>query len=258
MNECAGRVAVVTGAAKGIGKACALRLASDGFAVAAVDRDSPQDCAEEIVAHGGTGRAYLCDLTRPDEISTTISRIVADLGGCDVLVNNAGRYDLTPHETATLETWRAIMSLNVDGMFLITQAAIPHMRAKGWGRIINLVSNSFFSGPPGLSGYVASKGANMGYIRALASELGPLGITVNGVGPGPTVTPGTSRMFYDEAGHFDQAHFDDFWAEMIKGQAIPKVATPEHAAAAISFFASDDAAFITGQVLIVDGGSVRH
>lgn len=258
MSERAGRIAVVTGAAKGIGKACALRLAAEGLIIAAVDREEVAECVSEIAAAGGKARAYACDVTQPAEVTRTMERIVADLGGCDVLVNNAGRYDLTPHDSVSFETWRGIMALNVDGMFLFTQAAIPHMKSKGWGRIINLVSNSFLIGPAGLSGYVASKAANLGYVRALASELGQFGITVNAVGPGPTVTPGTSQMFYDAQGVFNQDQFDAFWAEMIKGQAIPKIGTPEHAAAAVAFFASDDASFITGQSLIVDGGAVRQ
>lgn len=258
MKSPTGRIALVTGAANGIGRACALRLAREGHAVALVDRDAPDASLAEIAEAGGQGRGYVCDLTQPDAIAATVAKVVADLGGVDILVNNAGRYDLTPHDTVTFETWRAIMSLNLDGMFLITQAVIPHMKAGGWGRIINLVSNSVLIGPSGLSGYVASKAANLGYVRALASELGAFGITVNGVGPGPTVTPGTSQMFYDEAGNFDQALFDGFWAEMIKPQAIPRIATPEHAAAAVAFFASDDAEFITGQSLIVDGGTVRQ
>lgn len=258
MKSSTSRIALVTGAANGIGRACALRLARTGHAVALVDRDAPDASLAEIAEAGGQARGYVCDLTQPDAIAATVAKVVADLGGVDILVNNAGRYDLTPHDTVTFETWRAIMSLNLDGMFLITQAVIPHMKAGGWGRIINLVSNSVLIGPPGLSGYVASKAANLGYVRALASELGAFGITVNGVGPGPTVTRGTSEMFYDEAGNFDQALFDGFWAEMIKPQAIPRIATPEHAAAAVAFFASDDAEFITGQSLIVDGGTVRQ
>lgn len=258
MSERAGRVAVITGATKGIGRACALRLAADGYCVAAVDREDPAPIVAEIVAEGGAAKAYICDITQPEQVTAIIGRVATDLGGCDVLVNNAGRYDLTPHDSVTFETWRAIMSLNVDGMFLVTQAVIPYMKAKGWGRIINLVSNSMLIGPAGLSGYVASKAANVGYVRALASELGQFGITVNGVGPGPTVTPGTSQMFYDAQGTFDQTQFDAFWAEMIKPQAVPRIGTPEHAAAAVAFFASDDAAFITGQSLIVDGGTVRQ
>lgn len=258
MTSHIGRIALVTGAANGIGRACALRLAAEGHVVAAIDREPPDASLAEIAAAGGQAHGYVCDLTQPDAITAVVTQIAADLGGIDILVNNAGRYDLTPHDSVTFEIWRAIMALNVDGMFLVTQAVIPHMKKKGWGRIINLVSNSVLIGPSGLSGYVASKAANLGYVRALASELGAFGITVNGVGPGPTVTPGTSQMFYDEAGNFNQASFDGFWAEMIKPQAIPRIATPEHAAAAVAFFASDDAEFITGQSLIVDGGTVRQ
>lgn len=258
MNERTGRVAVVTGAAKGIGKACALRLAKDGHTIVAIDREEPTECVEEIIAAGGKAQAYVADLTQGDQIADTFAKIATEHGGCDILINNAGRYDFTPHDVITFETWRAMMSLNVDGMFLVTQSAIPQMKAKGWGRIVNLMSNSFFSGPAGLSAYVATKGANLGYVRALASEMGPLGITVNCVAPGPTVTHGTSQMFYDADGNFDQSQFDGFWAEMIKGQAIPEIATPDHAAAVVSFFVSDDARFVTGQTLVVDGGEIKH
>lgn len=258
MIDNARRIAIVTGAAQGIGRACAERLARDGFAVAAVDRQSPDECVAAITGAGGTARGYRCDMTQPAAIAATFSAIAAELGNAWVLVNNAGRYDFTPHDSSTFEDWRKIMDLNLDGMYLATQQAIPQMKALGGGRIINLISNSIFFGVPGLSAYIASKAGSMGFVRAMATELGAFGITVNAVAPGPTITPGTSAAFHDAEGNFDQAGFDAMWEHMVSMQALPMRGLPEYAAAAVAFFASDDAQFITGQSFVVDGGNAKH
>lgn len=246
------RTAMITGAAGGLGAAYARRLAQDGFRVAIVDLKPADEIVTDIVALGGEARTYSCDIADPAQIAHLVASVSTDLGGVDVLVNNAGVYDFTPHETITFEQWRRIMSINLDGMFLLTQAVIPGMKAREWGRIINVASNSCFLPPAGLSAYVASKSASMGYMRSLANELGVFGITVNAVAPGPTVTGGTRSSFPDDAS------FMEFMQRFLTNQAIKKISLPEFSAPAVSFFASDDASFITGQTLVVDGGDAKH
>lgn len=246
------KVALVTGAAGGLGAAYAQRLAGDGFAVAIVDIVSAGDVVARIEAAGGTARGYICDITDPARVEELIGQIEAELGGCDVLVNNAGVYDFTPHETVTLALWRKLMSLNVDGMFVMVQAVVPGMKAQGWGRIINVASNSCFIPPPGLTAYVASKSAVIGYVKSLAGELGQYGITVNAVAPGPTVT---EKL---RSGFLDDESFKGFMESFLQNQSIKRVSTPDCSAPAVSFFASDDAGFITGQTLVIDGGDAKH
>jgi len=246
------RTAIVTGGATGLGAAYALRLAQDGFAIAIVDISPADSVVEDIRANGGEARSYICDLRDPDAIAATVQAIEADLGGGDVLVNNAGVYDFTPHENVNFDLWRRMMSLNLDGMFLMTQAVILGMKAKGWGRIINVASNSCFIPPAGLTAYVASKSASIGYVRSLAGELGQYGITVNAVAPGPTVTGTTRGAFPDEES------FLGFMQSFVKDQAIKEISYPEHSAPVVSFFASEGAAFVSGQTLVVDGGNAKH
>ncbi|GLT00783.1 pyridoxal 4-dehydrogenase [Sphingobium jiangsuense] len=246
------KTAIVTGAATGLGAAYARRLAQDGFRVALVDIGPTDAVAAQIEAAGGKARGYACDLRDPARIAATVEAIDAEMGGGDVLVNNAGVYDFTPHESVDLELWRRIMSLNVDGMFLMTQAVIPGMKTKGWGRIINVASNSCFIPPAGLTAYVASKSASIGYVRALAGELGQYGITVNAIAPGPTVTGTTRGAFPDEES------FLAFMQGFVKDQAVKQISYPEHSAPVVSFFASEGAAFVSGQTLVVDGGHAKH
>ena len=252
------RVAVVTGSAGGIGAACAERLAQDGLVVAIVDIKAGKTTVERIAAIGGKARAYTCDVTNADQVAALTADVMRDFGGCDVLVNNAGRYEFTPTASVTFETWRKIMSLNLDGMFLTTQAFVPGMRRKRWGRIINIASNSCFSPPPGLTAYVASKSASIGYVRSLAGELGAEGITVNAVAPGPIVTEQLRASFYAGAPTEDPGAFDVFMATLVQQQAIPRAGVPNDVAKVVSFFASDASEFVTGQTLVIDGGLAKH
>lgn len=246
------RTAIVTGASGGLGAAYAEGLAADGIQIAIVDIKPADAVVEAVEKAGGTARAYLCDITDPDAVNGTVKRIAAELGGIDVLVNNAGIYDFTPHETVDFALWRRMMALNVDGMFLMTQAVIPAMKEKGWGRIICVASNSCFLPPPGLSAYVATKSAVLGYVKSLSGELGQYGITVNAVAPGPTVTDQLKSGFpNDEA-------FYGFMEGFVKEQAVKKVALPEYSTPVVSFLAGDGAAFVTGQTIVVDGGWAKH
>lgn len=246
------KTAIVTGGATGLGAAYARRLAEDGFRIAIVDISPADAVIGQIKDAGGEARGYICDLRDPAQISAQAQAIEADMGGADILVNNAGIYDFTPHETIDLELWRRLMTVNLDAMFLMTQAVIPGMKARGWGRIINIASNSCFIPPAGLSAYVASKSASIGYVRALAAELGQYGITVNAVAPGPSVTDTIRGNFPDEES------FLAFMQGFVKEQAVKEIGFPEHSAPVVSFFAREDAAFVTGQTLVVDGGHAKH
>lgn len=251
------KVAVVTGAAGGLGAAFAKALAGDGFGVAVVDIKDGADTVSAITAAGGTAQFFACDMTDPAAVEQLGRDVTARLGPAAVLVNNAGRYDNCAFADMTYEFWRSIMALNLDGMFLACRTFAPAMRASGWGRIINVASNSTFLAPPMMAQYIASKSGAIGLARALSSELGPDGVTVNAIAPGPVATDQLRVAYARDFGGGSQDGFEDFMTGMAQMQSVKRYARPEDVTGLVSFLASEGAAMITGQTIVCDGGWAR-
>src|SRR5690606_32839460 len=183
MNQ---KVALVTGAAAGIGAACAKRLAQDGVAVGVLDLDAQRckDTVEAITSAGGKAIALGADVSKRDQVRAAVAKCREALGPITIVVNNAGVTDFTPFEEATDELWDFIYAVNVRGTFIVTQEVLPDMKAANWGRIVNISSSSAQTGAVKMPAYSSSKGAIVTLTRSLAQELGPLGITVNNIPPG--------------------------------------------------------------------------
>ncbi|MFC8011094.1 3-oxoacyl-ACP reductase FabG [Streptomyces cinereoruber] len=244
------RVAIVTGAARGIGAATALRLARDGFAVAVLDLDEAA-CAETIAAvekEGGRALAVGVDVADAARVESAVARVAAELGPPAVLVNNAGvtRDNLLFKMDET--EWDAVIGVHLRGAFLMTRAAQAHMTKAGWGRVVNLSSVSAL-GNRGQVNYSAAKAGLQGFTKTLAIELGKFGITANAVAPGFIVTEMTAATA-ERLG----VPFEEFKAQRAAVTPVPRVGEPDDIAHAVSFFASEGAGFVTGQVLYVAGG----
>jgi NAD(P)-dependent dehydrogenase (short-subunit alcohol dehydrogenase family) len=235
------RVALVTGGARGIGRACAERLAGDGYHVVIADRAGEREAAAAI---DGAAAEHV-ELADSGEVQRLAGRVLERWDRCDALVNNAAHLGRREFAALDLETWRRFHAVNVEAPFLLCSALLPAMIAQGGGRIVNVISNTVWSPPAvGLVAYVTTKGALLGFTRALAAEVGRHGVTVNAVAPGLTATPGSSDT--------PPAHF----AEVRAQQALDRVLAPADIAGAVAYLVSDDAAAVTGQALRIDGGLV--
>jgi len=246
------RVAIVTGAAQGIGAEYARRMAHEGAAVVCADVVDAEPVARAIIADGGRAIAIHCDVASADSAREMAATAMAAFGRIDILVNNAGLFtNLQPKPFDEIDSaeWDRVMAVNVRGPFECARAVVPAMRARGYGKIINIASGTVFKGAPLLLHYVSSKGAVVAMTRALARELGAAGIRVNTLAPGLTTSENTraNAFWQGPAG-----------ASNIATRAIQREAMPEDLAGTLVYLASTDSDFVTGQVLVVDGGSVMH
>lgn len=244
------RTAIVTGAARGIGRGAALRLAADGFAVAVVDLDetSCKPVVEEIEDAGGRAIAVGIDVADEHAVHAGVERIAEELGSPTVLVNNAGITRDNLLFKMTVDDWDAVMGVHLRGSFLMSRAVQGHMTQQSWGRIVNLSSVSAL-GNRGQANYAAAKAGLQGFTKTLAIELGKFGVTVNAIAPGFIET----EMTVATAARIG-VPFEEFKRAAAEEIPVARVGTPEDIAHAVSFFVSDAAGFVSGQVLYVAGG----
>ena len=244
------RTAIVTGAARGIGRAVARRLAADGFAVAALDLDETacKPVVEDIEQTGGRALAVGLDVADEHAVLSGVQHIAEELGAVTVLVNNAGitRDNLLLKMTA--DEWDAVMNVHLRGSFLMTRAVQGYMTTNGWGRIVNLSSVSAL-GNRGQANYAAAKAGLQGFTKTLAIELGKFGVTVNAIAPGFI----ESEMTVATAARIG-VPFEEFKRAAAAEIPVARVGTPDDIGHAVSFFVSDGAGFVSGQVLYVAGG----
>ncbi|MGB2571241.1 3-oxoacyl-ACP reductase FabG [Micromonospora citrea] len=251
MTRFADRIAVVTGGAQGIGGATAHRLAAEGAAVAVVDLDADrsQAVADEIVAAGGRALGIGCDVTDADAVAAMSARVLQTYGAVHVLVNNAGITRDNLLFKMPLSDWEAVLTTNLTSMFLCCQAVQEHMVAARYGRIVNLSSRSAL-GNRGQVNYAAAKAGVQGLTATLAVELGPFGVTVNAVAPGYVATAMTAATA-QRVGSSPEEH----QRMVAEHTPLRRVAQPTEIASVIAFLASDDASYVTGQTLYVNGGA---
>jgi 3-oxoacyl-[acyl-carrier protein] reductase len=244
------RTAIVTGAARGIGAATAIRLAADGHAVAVLDLDEAActDTLKAIADAGGRAIAVGVDVSRPEQVEAAVARVVDELGAPTILVNNAGIIRDNLIFKMSVEDWDAVMNVHLRGAFLMTKAVQAHMTAERYGRVVNLSSTSA-QGNRGQVNYSAAKAGLQGFTKTLAIELGRFGVTANAVAPGFIATDMTKataeRM---------NVPFEDFIAGASQQIPVGRVGQPEDIAATISFLTSEEAGFVSGQVVYVAGG----
>ena len=237
-----GRVAIVTGAARGIGQAIALKLSDLGAKLVLFDLDEADDTARMLA---GESLILTGDVSSADDWERIDQMTQRRFGRTDIVVNNAGMGTQTPIDQLDFATWKKTLAVNLDSHFLSAKQFVPQMRKSNWGRFVNISSNSIGFVVPGMSHYMASKMGVIGFVRGLANDVADSGITVNAVLPSLTNT----RLF--------QGMPEDVKRATWQGQAIKRFAEPADIAGAVGFLTSDDASFITGQALPVDGGQYK-
>jgi NAD(P)-dependent dehydrogenase (short-subunit alcohol dehydrogenase family) len=244
----AGKVAIVTGGAQGIGRAIADGLAREGARVAIADLQRAEEAASEL--DGGVGLAV--DVSSEADTARMAEETLARCGRIDVLVNNAGLYAslaMRPFDEIPLEEWRRVMDVNVASMFLTCKAVVPAMREQGGGRIVNISSGTPFRGVPFLLHYVTSKGAIVAFTRALAKELGKDNVLVNCVAPGFTMSEGVKQ---------NPEVVEKLRDVSIAARTLQRDQVPEDVVGAVVYLAGPDSSFVTGQTIVIDGGQYFH
>ena len=243
-----GKVALVTGASQGIGRAIADGLAEAGTRIVVADLDR----SEEAAASYPDGVGIICDVSQEADVARLVDEVVESCGTIDVLVNNAGLYaslEMRPFDQIPLDEWRRVMDVNVASMFLMCRAVLPVMRQNGGGKIVNISSGTPFRGVPFLLHYVTSKGAIVAFTRALAKEVGKDNVLVNCVAPGFTMSAGV------------EAHpevIEKLRDVSVAARTIQRDQVPEDVVGAVVFLCSDGASFVTGQTIVIDGGQYFH
>lgn len=247
-----GKVAIVTGAAQGIGAAYAKALAAEGASVVIADVVPGDSVAKEIVDTGAKALAVHCDVTNPASTKAMAERTIAEFGRIDILVNNAGLFaNLAFKSFLDIESseWDKVMAVNVRGPFECVKAVAPQMKKQKYGKIVNIASATVFKGSPMLLHYVGSKGAVVAMTRSLARELGDDGVRVNTLAPGLIMTENVSA---------NPAWQGAASANNVASRAIKRDAEPADLAGTLVFMCAPESDFMTGQVIVVDGGSVMH
>jgi NAD(P)-dependent dehydrogenase (short-subunit alcohol dehydrogenase family) len=250
MAQLQGKVALITGGASGIGKVFSRRLAVDGASVVIADLKGSEEAAAALVENGLIAIGVDGDVSSQRDVESMVTAAEQRFGGLDILVNNAALFSTLkpgPFTEISAEDWEHVMAVNTLGPFLLAKAAVPLMCRRGGGAIVNVASNTVHKGAPGLLHYVSSKGAIIAMTRALARELGADGITVNALAPGFTLSSGVRE---------NESYQATFRSAASEVRAIRRDQHPADLEGALAFLVGEDARFITGQTLIVDGGNV--
>jgi NAD(P)-dependent dehydrogenase (short-subunit alcohol dehydrogenase family) len=248
MSRLQERVAIVTGAAVGNGRAFCQRLAQDGARIMIADIADASEAMELVRASGGEIDAVRVDATDEAQTQKMVRKTIERFGRVDVLVNNVGLYQEEPFELISFEEWRRVLSVNLDSLFLASRAVLPVMKERGFGRIIALSSDTIWLGTPYLVHYVTAKMGVIGFVRSLASEIGRYGITINAVTVGLTATqrpPGEKLV-------------GSILEHLLPQQAVQRGDEPDDIAEVVAFLASPESSIISGQTINVDGGVARH
>ena len=252
MGRLSGKVAIVTGAAQGIGAAFAKALAAEGAQLSICDLQVPNSVVKAIEGAGHEAIGFACDVTDPSAVAKLATKTERAFGGIHILVNNAGIFtnlSRKPMNEISSQEWDLVMAVNVRGSFECAKAVLPTMRRQKYGKIINVASGTVFRGTPMLLHYVSSKGAVVAMTRAMAREVGDDGIRVNCIAPGLTLSEGViANSYYSEA----------VLSDNLAGRCIKRDIMPEDLTGAVIFLASTESDFMSGQTMLLDGGAVTR